>query len=130
MDNSANFCPPKVSARRFRLGRRHSIGGNSRIQYVFRRGASFTGQHVTLIYFRGRSVKYCVSVSKKVGNAVNRNRVRRRITECFRLKAPELIAGQYVFVARESAKTADYASLNDSVHKVFHKGKLLRGEGK
>jgi len=53
-----------------------------------------------------------ITVSKKVGNAVVRARVRRHLRELFRTRSSELPRGiDLVLVARNSAKDADHAEL-------------------
>lgn len=54
-----------------------------------------------------------LTVSTKVGNAVVRNRIRRRLRELFRLKRANLPRGlDLVFIARPSAAEADWPRLN------------------
>ena len=58
-----------------------------------------------------------ITASKKVGNAVVRNRARRRLREAARKLLPELgLAGvDYVFVARQTTPDAPWAGLLDDV---------------
>jgi hypothetical protein len=53
----------------FRLGRRFSLGRNKHFQYVYRRGKSFPGKLMVLVYLKARDVKVGFSVSAKVGNS-------------------------------------------------------------
>jgi len=53
-----------------------------------------------------------ITVGSKVGKAVVRNRVRRRIREAYRLHEPEMACGyDIVVVARVRAAHEDYAAL-------------------
>ena len=61
---------------------------------------------------RGKRNRLGVTVSAKLGHAVVRNRVRRRLREIFRLAQPELKQGyDIVLVARGRAVRATYAEL-------------------
>lgn len=62
------------------------------------------------------------SVSKKVGKAVARNRVKRRLREAVRRRLPELRPGQdLVLIARPPAATASYAELVEAVDAVLER---------
>ena len=53
-----------------------------------------------------------LTVTKKVGNAVVRNRIRRRLRALFRTRKASLPKGlDLVLIAKSSAKDADYATL-------------------
>jgi ribonuclease P protein component len=66
-----------------------------------------------------------LTVSTKVGNAVVRVRIRRRLRELFRKRRQQLPMGlDLVFIARASAAEADFAELSESFEAVTRK---LRG---
>ena len=90
----------------YRFERRLRLGANRQYQYVYRRGKSFAGRRMVLVYLRAHETKAGFSVSTKIGKAVRRNRVRRIMREDWRLLRPELKPGKYIFVARTgSAET-------------------------
>ena len=67
-------------------------------------------------------------VSRRVGPAVVRNRVKRRLREQFRPFLPRLKKGYYVVVARESAARADSAALGAALLSALRRQKLLADE--
>lgn len=69
--------------------------------------------------------RYGFSVSRQVGKAVTRNRVKRRLREILRL-TPLEPGWDIVFIARPVAAAADYASLKESVRGLLSRAGLLK----
>jgi len=99
------------------------------------------GQYA-LVYSKGRSwvsslvvmkalpngftlTRYGFSVSRHVGKAVTRNRVKRLLREILRL-TPVEPGWDIVFIARPVAATADYASLKQSLRGLLSRAGLLK----
>lgn len=70
------------------------------------------------------------SVSKRVGGAVVRNRVKRRLREAARHKVLSLAAGwDIVITARPAAAQASYVALNAELRELLARAALLRDHG-
>ena len=75
---------------------------------------------------RGGKNRLGITVSAKLGKAVARNRVRRKIREIYRLSCPKQKQGyDIVIVARSRAVTAQYRELEQAYYKLCEKLGLL-----
>jgi len=67
------------------------------------------------------------TAGKKVGNAVKRNRSKRRLRALFLEFAPELQEGRYVLVAKNSIHSLSYEQLKSDLKKLLKRsGGLCR----
>lgn len=83
-------------------------------------------RELVLLYVRNSKTQVGFCISKKVGNAVTRNRIKRRLKEAFTPQIPLIKTGLYVFVAREAAAKADYHRLEKSMQYLLRKQSLYR----
>ena len=108
------------------MERRYRLQKNRAFQYVYRRGHSVACRDLVMLAAKGRELKVGFSVSKKVGNAVTRNRVKRRLRECFRPYLGDVKPGLYIIVARPSAAEATFQSLQRDVRYLLKKQGALK----
>lgn len=108
--------------RRFRLTR------STDFMRVRRTGKSYAHPLVVLIAAPNDldQVRIGVSASHAVGNAVNRNRAKRRIRACVDTLLPDLRSGwDLVILARATSCEAPYEDLLTSLRQLLQRANLL-----
>ncbi len=79
--------------------------------------------HMEAVDETGKPPRFGFTVTKKIGNAVKRNRIRRRLKEALRLLKP-LSAREgydYVFVARSETLSAPFPALQAEIGRALSK---------
>lgn len=98
---------------------------DSDFRKVYKHGKSFANKHLVMYILENKSedTRLGISVSKKVGKAITRNRVRRLIKEVYRLDIDAKIKTGYdiVFIARMSSKEASHKDIEKSINHLVKK---------
>jgi ribonuclease P protein component len=94
---------------------------NAAYKKVFAEGKSFPGKYVVICISDGEE-KYGFIASRKVGNAVQRNRARRILREIVRLNHQEIFPHkQMILIARAGIKHASYADIERSIRQILYR---------
>ena len=88
------------------------------------------GSDILVVYCKKNSLK-CnrlgITVGKKLGGAVVRNRIKRLIRESYRLIESEVaLNNDIVIVARSKCAEADFHAVSGTLKRLFKKSKLLK----
>lgn len=103
----------------YMLQREHRLTDKRDFQRVFHHGQSFANRYLVLYYLKNPTSEHFrvgFSVSKKVGKAVVRNRVKRLLREAFRLEKERIKEPMdFVVIARPSAADLEFAEIRQNV---------------
>lgn len=112
------------------MNKHQRVKKNSEFQKIFKRGKSFANrQFVVYCYPKEGQTEFRIglSVSKKVGNAVTRNRIKRFIRQAFLEMKEEINPNMdYVIIARQQASTLDFHESKKSLQHVLKVAKMIQ----
>jgi ribonuclease P protein component len=113
----------------FRFPKSARLARSAEFQKVKCKGTSFSGRFMVLNVLKMQPslpTKIGIITSRRVGGAVVRNCVRRRIREIVRLDRPLFAAGWWlVIIARQRAAGASSQQLRDDWHRLAIRSSLL-----
>jgi ribonuclease P protein component len=106
------------------------LGKKEDFNKVYRYGKSSANHQFVVYVMRQPAVDHFrlgVSVSKKLGNAVVRNRIKRLVKEIVRHHGPSIAPKHdFIVIARKPVADMDYAEMEKSLLHVFRRASLLR----
>lgn len=104
------------------------LRNNRDFQRVYRKGRNFWNRLVVLYTLpNGQDCsRIGFSITKKYGNSVERNRIRRQMKEIYRLNCYRVKKGyDIVFIPKWPVKNATYTEIEDAMLKLLKKARLL-----
>jgi ribonuclease P protein component len=106
------------------LPAKHRLKASREFQTVFSRGRSVADSLLVLYVLprRDSTQRFGFSVGRKLGGAVQRNRVKRVLREAVRHLLPDLATGKdYVVIARRGMKDASFEQGMASLDRLFRR---------
>lgn len=111
------------------MKRCYSLKRNKNFRHVYRVGKSNATRQLVLLSARSREkrVRVGFSVSKKIGNSVVRNRVKRRLREALTPLLPGIKEGfDLVFIARDAVVEERFSVIVSSMRYLLQKANLFK----
>jgi ribonuclease P protein component len=110
------------------MQRQHRLRKKRDFSKVFRVGKSIANRQFVLYFCQNDSdtIRLGISVSKKVGNAVTRNRVKRLVKEVVRAWIPYIRSNfDLVLIARNPTAEMDFSQIKSSIRHLLQKAGLF-----
>jgi ribonuclease P protein component len=113
----------------YMLLKSYRLKNKADFQSVFTNGKSYTSRQVVIYIFRGNNKKFGFIASKKVGNAVKRNRAKRLMREAVRLNIGGLkMDCEMILIARTAINKATLQEVEKSVLYIWRKAGIYDGK--
>jgi len=105
------------------------IKRNKEFQYIFKKGKSFANRQLVIYYMKridNKHFRIGLSVGKKIGNAVTRNRIKRYLRQAFyELEGEMKHEYDIVIIVRMQTKDMDFHRVKRSLTHLLRKERLL-----
>ncbi|MCF6340524.1 MAG: ribonuclease P protein component [Sulfurimonas sp.] len=96
---------------------------------MYKKGKNTHSSSVVLFFLPSKEIqKVGFTATKKIGNAVKRNRAKRRLRAIFLEYCSNLKSGTYIFVAKHSINEIIHEKLKNDFFKVLKMNKCLRND--
>ncbi len=106
-----------------------SLKNNRQFRFVYNKGKSSANKYLVIFVVKnsGETNRLGISISKKVGKSVVRNRIRRRIKESYRSLEDNIKVGyDIVFLARQGANGSEYNDIHRSIKSLLNRQSLFK----
>lgn len=113
------------------LKRENRLKKRYQFNYVYKAGEHFSGEFMVLYTAssKTKNIKVGLAVTKKVGHAVVRNKIRRRLREIIKKQLPNLKQNyNIIVVARDNISKASFVELENEFIKLTKKANLVKDE--
>lgn len=100
----------------------YSLKKNYQFSIVYKNGKSIANKSLVMYLLPNsrNHINYGISISKKLGKSVTRNRIRRLIKESLRLRSNNIKQGfDMVIIARSNAKELSFNEINKSIENLI-----------
>ncbi|AYV00778.1 TPA: ribonuclease P protein component [Staphylococcus aureus] len=110
------------------LEKAYRIKKNADFQRIYKKGHSVANRQFVVYTCNNKEIDHFrlgISVSKKLGNAVLRNKIKRAIRENFKVHKSHILAKDIIVIARQPAKDMTTLQIQNSLEHVLKIAKVF-----
>ncbi len=111
------------------LKRQNRLRKRYQFDYVYRHGSHYSSKYITIFVIPSKTnnIKIGFAVSKKIGHAVTRNLVRRRLREIIYKEVPKLKQNYNLIIsAKEGITQANFDELKKGLIELIIKAGIVK----
>lgn len=112
-----------------KMKKTYRIKKNAEFQEIFKKGKSVANRQFVVYSFKRvdqENFKFGLSVSKKVGNSVTRNQIKRYLRQTLLELSDQIHKDvEFIIIARKPAATMNFADIKSSMIHVLRLAKIL-----
>lgn len=107
------------------LNKQNRLTKRKEFGYIYKNGKKYYTPILQLVAINTKldQPRFGFVVSKKVGKAHTRNKIKRQLSEIVRTNLAEFAQKNYIFVARPAAATTDFETLKKTVFELLAQSK-------
>ena len=108
------------------LSKKYRLRARGSFSYVRSHGTKSGGKYITFTALKGNCKRIGFIVSNKVGKAVRRNKIKRRMRGIVQELLPNLANGQMIFIAKPGITSLTYSEIKESMNMLVEKAGFLK----
>lgn len=112
------------------MKKEYRVKDNNDFQTIFKRGKSFANRQLVIYYMKKKDQEHFrvgLSVGKKIGNAVLRNRIKRYLRQAFHELEKDIDSSlDIIIIARQPTKDMSFFEVKKSLTHLLSKERLLK----
>lgn len=112
------------------MKKEYRVKDNKDFQAIFKKGKSFANRQLVIYYMKKKDQEHFrvgLSVGKKIGNAVVRNRIKRYLRQAFHELGNDIESSyDMIIIARQPTKAMDFFEIKKSLTHLLSKERLLK----
>ena len=111
------------------MDKKHRLRSNDDFKEVYKKGKNYWNRNLVLYAMKNdlNCTRIGFSVTKKIGNSVIRNRIRRRMKEICRQNLNNIGVGyDIIFIPKKNVVDMEYRDLNNAILHILKKSNLLK----
>lgn len=101
-----------------------TIKRNSEFQKLYKRAKRYHSSSIILFFMQGDTKRFGITVSKKIGNAVARNRTKRQLRTIIHKRYLNLKDGDFVIVAKGGIDKKRFLDIELDIDRILKKESL------